>query len=99
MDRGFLLLIVFLTAVTCVCGLDCLWPCQKEECRVIDESKCKAGTTLDECACCTVCAKAEGEICGGPWDIEGICGTGLFCKKPENQDINTKGICIPISSH
>lgn len=38
------------------------------------------GTTLDVCGCCTVCAKVEGEACGGPWNLKGVCDKGLKCK-------------------
>ena len=37
------------------------------------------GTTTDACGCCTVCAKVEGEKCGGPWNIAGVCDKGLIC--------------------
>ena len=26
-----------------------------------------------------VCAKVEGERCGGPWNIAGVCDKGLIC--------------------
>ena len=44
------------------------------------------------CGCCDVCAKVEGEECGGPWDLNGKCDKGLKCvhKEPE---FNAKGIC------
>ena len=41
---------------------------------------CPSGSsTLDICGCCHVCAGAEGETCGGPWDAQGSCGAGLRC--------------------
>ena len=41
---------------------------------------CPSGSsTLDICGCCHVCAGAEGEACGGPWDAQGSCGAGLRC--------------------
>ena len=35
--------------------------------------------TTDSCGCCPVCAKAEDEVCGGPWNIEGRCAYDLKC--------------------
>ena len=40
---------------------------------------CKGGLTNDNCGCCQVCAKVEGEVCGGLWDEDGYCDQGLFC--------------------
>ena len=34
----------------------------------------------DVCGCCNVCAKLEGERCGGVWDMYGTCAPGLKCK-------------------
>merc|ERR1711953_1088301 len=41
---------------------------------------CPSGSyTTDVCGCCEVCAKAEGETCGGPWGTFGSCAAGLRC--------------------
>ncbi|XP_078588087.1 cysteine-rich motor neuron 1 protein-like isoform X2 [Branchiostoma floridae x Branchiostoma japonicum] len=40
---------------------------------------CRGDITKDPCGCCDVCAKIEGEGCGGPWDISGTCSSGLTC--------------------
>ena len=37
--------------------------------------------TLDTCGCCLTCAKSELQQCGGPNDVQGICGEGLGCLK------------------
>ena len=43
---------------------------------------CPSGKlTLDACGCCQVCAKAQNEICGGPWYTSGQCASGLDCLK------------------
>ena len=64
-------------------------------------SSCISGeVTLDNCLCCTVCARAVGEVCGG-WHYAGastICARGLYCKYPpgiSHSDFNS-GICAPI---
>ncbi|KAJ3610783.1 hypothetical protein NHX12_022874 [Muraenolepis orangiensis] len=40
-----------------------------------------AGVSLDACSCCSVCASAEGESCGGGAGKLGdpMCGEGLEC--------------------
>ena len=43
------------------------------------------------CDCCDVCAKVEGEECGGPWDSFGKCDERLKCKKKPG--INAVGFC------
>ena len=35
----------------------------------------------DACNCCQVCAKANLEACGGPYNLQGICGEDLLCLK------------------
>merc|ERR1711976_559697 len=52
------------------CGL---YPCETPVC-------CPSGElTLDVSGCCPVCAKAENELCGGPWNINGNCAKDLNC--------------------
>jgi len=43
-----------------------------------------------------VCAKTEGETCGGNWDSFGICAVDMHCKKVTNKDgiIELKGTCV-----
>ncbi|XP_076659609.1 queen brain-selective protein-1 [Halictus rubicundus] len=41
-------------------------------------NECKFGVvTLPYCG--EVCAKGHGQFCGGPNDIYGICGEGMYC--------------------
>ncbi|XP_070199351.1 insulin-like growth factor-binding protein 1 [Littorina saxatilis] len=37
-------------------------------------------TVLGACGCCPLCAKLEGEQCGGPWNALGSCAKGLTCR-------------------
>ncbi|XP_022243733.1 venom protein 302-like [Limulus polyphemus] len=82
--------------------LSCL-QCDKSTCK--NHSKnCSVGFTDDACGCCKVCAKAEGEPCGGEWNKEGFCGSRLTCvhEIPDNEDpewfkLNNPGTCRPVA--
>ena len=47
----------------------------------------------DVCNCCPVCAKQEGDRCGGAWGAAGKCdqALGLFCE--ENKGRMKPGTC------
>jgi len=63
-------LIGYTQALSCFCGQE---PCETPLC-------CASGVlTSDQCGCCQVCARAERDTCGGPWNIDGICGRNLKC--------------------
>ncbi len=72
-------------------------PCEKIHCtpRKAKRLKCKGGVTRGICNCCPVCAKTEGESCGGEWNYLGKCDRGLNCEPNENQLIkdNAEGTC------
>ncbi|KAK4324399.1 hypothetical protein Pmani_004959 [Petrolisthes manimaculis] len=70
-------------------GLRCI-KCERSECTP-PPRRCVSGVVLDVCQCCKVCAKGCYEECGGPWNIHGVCGTGLSCF-PEG--FQTTGICL-----
>jgi hypothetical protein len=46
----------------------------------------------DQCDCCTVCLRNENDICGGRFNVYGICQQDLFCYK--SNQIEQKGICV-----
>ncbi|XP_076366867.1 venom protein 302-like [Tachypleus tridentatus] len=77
--------------------------CDKSAC--INYTKnCPVGFTVDVCGCCEVCAKAEGETCGGEWNKEGSCGRRLSCvhEVPANEDpewfkLKNPGTCRPLA--
>jgi hypothetical protein len=56
-------------------------PCEQIHCtpRRPNRLKCRGGVALGICNCCPVCAKVEGEMCGGAWDYLGKCDRGLVC--------------------
>jgi hypothetical protein len=51
----------------------------------------------DQCDCCTVCLRNKNEICGGRFNVYGICEQDLFCyksnKTTKKLDEET-GICV-----
>lgn len=56
-------------------------PCEQLFCtpRNPKRLKCKGGITTGICSCCPVCARVEGETCGGEHDYLGKCDKGLVC--------------------
>ncbi|XP_013876967.1 cysteine-rich motor neuron 1 protein [Austrofundulus limnaeus] len=56
-------------------------PCERIHCssRRALRLQCKGGVTTGVCGCCPVCARTEGETCGGTWDYLGKCDEGLLC--------------------
>lgn len=56
-------------------------PCERIHCstRRALKLQCAGGVTTGVCGCCPVCARAEGETCGGTWDYLGKCDEGLVC--------------------
>lgn len=91
------LALLFLVSVYSTEGLSCYCPtvCSEDAIEQIKQG-CKGGVVDDACHCCKVCAKLEGETCGGLWDLEGRCDQGLFCKTPgEPSPYSMKrGICV-----
>nr|P0CJ14.1 RecName: Full=Venom protein 302; Flags: Precursor [Lychas mucronatus] len=87
-------LVILLCVIESIYSLSC--PCQwnkslRDSCRIPEN--CLAGTTKDVCGCCDVCAKIEGESCGGPWNIGGSCAVGLTCVKVDKRNFHSKGVC------
>ncbi|XP_041853426.1 IGFBP domain-containing protein [Melanotaenia boesemani] len=77
-------------------------PCERIHCssRRTLKLQCKGGVTTGVCGCCPVCARTEGETCGGTWDYLGKCDEGLVCVYQESAadqpDAERKGICKPV---
>ncbi|XP_068170209.1 IGFBP domain-containing protein isoform X2 [Antennarius striatus] len=78
-------------------------PCEQIHCssRRALKLQCKGGVTTGVCGCCPVCARVEGETCGGAWDYLGKCAEGLVCvyQDPEasRPDAEHKGICEAVT--
>ena len=57
-------------------------PQQCAACEPIFPTNCTSGQLgKDMCGCCDVCANAEGEECGGVWNMAGTCADYLFCEE------------------
>jgi len=65
-------------------------PCERIHCapRRAAHLKCKGGLVRGVCNCCPVCARTEGETCGGQWNYLGRCDEGLACEPHSNHVIN-----------
>lgn len=74
-------------------GFSCV--CSPSECEEVRESECPpgAGTVWDPCGCCRVCARTEGEPCGGPYGFYGSCAAGLECVVTDLLTENAEGVC------
>ncbi|XP_064619607.1 cysteine-rich motor neuron 1 protein-like [Lineus longissimus] len=67
--------------------------CQEERCRPSRKQRlnCRGGYTLDVCNCCPTCAKLEGDLCGGDYQMFGKCDRGMVCQ-PNSVDANRYGV-------
>uniref|UniRef100_A0A3B4YYQ8 Si:ch73-330k17.3 n=1 Tax=Stegastes partitus TaxID=144197 RepID=A0A3B4YYQ8_9TELE len=79
-------------------------PCERIHCssRRVLKLRCKGGVTTGVCGCCPVCARTEGETCGGTWDYLGKCDEGLVCvhqdSSADKPEAERKGICKAIEA-
>ena len=66
-------------------------PCDEEEC--VSPSNCPAGVAPDNCGCCQVCARSEGQLCDeSPNTLKfGLCGENLACRK--RSDASGEAVC------
>ena len=67
-------------------GLQCP-PCERVHCspRRPSRLRCRGGIVRGVCNCCPVCAKQEGDTCGGQWNYLGRCDAGLHCDTGANR--------------
>jgi len=65
--------------------------CDRIHCtpRRASKLKCKGGISRGICNCCPVCAKTEGESCGGQWHYLGKCDAELVCEAERALHANT----------
>merc|ERR1711915_723242 len=112
LEMFFAIFLFFLWLLSPSSSLSCLPCCSNQEtglkstkdplcttCPPLSASECKSGQlTKDACLCWDVCAKAEGETCGGPWSLNGVCADDLVCDKSKDDDFNAddfnaSGVC------
>ena len=93
MKVALLFIGTFLLACHTVVSLTCPECSELEPCPT--PVNCKGGTVLGICGCCSVCAKVEGEICGGMWEVEGRCDSGLTCVIRDGRSKAGVGTCEP----
>ena len=72
-------------------GIMACKPCAIARCR--RAITCEKGKLRDACNCCDVCAKVEGEECGGKWYMHGRCDQGLTCDISGSEPTDPKGKC------
>lgn len=68
-------------------------PCDPAQCAPLPGEGCAAGSLLDSCGCCSACAAAEGEQCGGRRAAASRCGSGLECVR-SSKNKSKLGLCV-----
>uniref|UniRef100_A0A669CH24 Insulin-like growth factor binding protein 7 n=1 Tax=Oreochromis niloticus TaxID=8128 RepID=A0A669CH24_ORENI len=68
--------------------------CDLAQCAPLPAEGCAAGSLVDSCGCCSVCAAAEGELCGGRQSAARRCGSGLECVRSSENKKNKMGVCV-----
>uniref|UniRef100_A0A7N9AZA5 Insulin-like growth factor binding protein 7 n=1 Tax=Mastacembelus armatus TaxID=205130 RepID=A0A7N9AZA5_9TELE len=79
-------------------GIAC-GPCDPAQCAPLPAEGCPAGVLRDPCGCCSVCAAAEGELCGGRRAAARRCGPGLECVKSDEDKKTKLGVCVCKSNY
>lgn len=76
-----------LTTATTSVELQCP-PCDRVHCwpRRPSRLRCPGGVVLGVCECCPVCARLDGQPCGGRWNYLGKCDAGLHCSAVDDDD-------------
>lgn len=89
----FLLPVLTLLSVPVSAAAGC-GPCDPAQCAPLPAEGCAAGSMQDACGCCSVCAAAEGELCGGRRAAARRCGPGLECVKSAEDKKSKLGVCV-----
>ncbi len=74
-------------------SIECREECSSDYClEYISLNKNCTKLIRDQCDCCTVCLRNENDICGGRFQIYGICEQDFFCYQANQTE--KKGICV-----
>lgn len=73
--------------------------CDKDKCAPLPVDGCAAGTVLDSCGCCSVCAAGPGDVCGGRGSSAKRCAPGLECVKGDSEKKSKLGTCVCKSNY
>lgn len=74
---------------------ECLEVCAAEYCyEYASLNKNCTKLIRDQCDCCTVCLRKENEVCGGRFNVNGICEENLLCYKSNQTARNATGVCV-----
>lgn len=68
-------------------------PCDPGQCAPLPVQGCPAGSLRDSCGCCSLCAAADGELCGGRGAGARRCGFGLECVRTRDGKKSKMGAC------
>ncbi|XP_017293533.1 insulin-like growth factor-binding protein 7 [Kryptolebias marmoratus] len=74
-------------------------PCDPVLCAPLPVQGCPAGSLRDSCGCCSVCAAADGELCGGRRAGARRCGSGLECVRSRDDKKSKMGVCACKSNY
>ena len=91
----FLLVLAAWIPLTSV-ATSCNFPCDQSSCG--QPRACPQGYAMEPCGCCTLCAKLEGEECGGFGNRFGSCGIGLYCNKTSDS-LQSTGNCTRLCEY
>ncbi|XP_011300108.1 single insulin-like growth factor-binding domain protein-2 [Fopius arisanus] len=96
--RASLILIIGIIVLSLAVARALSCVCSPLECDVLTNEDCPGGLTWDPCRCCRVCARVEGEPCGGLFGFSGSCAVGLQCviKNLRPPDELDEGTCSKI---
>ncbi|KAK2115778.1 hypothetical protein P7K49_006404, partial [Saguinus oedipus] len=90
-SAGLLLLLLPLSSSS---SSDTCGPCEPAACPPLPPLGCLLGETRDACGCCPMCARGEGEPCGGGGAGRGYCAPGMECVKSRKRRKGVSGVCV-----